>query len=102
MTGMAAARQKGTFCLTVDNLGEALAVGRGRAARPDPGDQSIRVGVPAFLGLFADLQLRSTFFVEGWNALHHANVINRIAAAGHEIGLHGWRSEEHTSELQSP
>ena len=99
MTGMAAAGRKGTFCLTVDNLGEALAVGRGRAARPDPEDQSIRVGVPAFLDLFDDLQLRSTFFVEGWNALHHADVIKRIAAAGHEIGLHGWLHEQWAEDL---
>ena len=99
MTGMAVAGRKGTFCLTVDNLGEALAVGRGRAARPDPEDQSIRVGVPAFLDLFADLQLRSTFFVEGWNALHHANVIKRIAGAGHEIGLHGWLHEHWAEDL---
>lgn len=96
---MLAGLNKGTLCLTVDNLGDALAVGRGRAARPDAHDDSLQVGVPAFLDLFADLSLQATFFVEGWNALHHHKVIERIAAAGHEIGLHGWLHEYWANDL---
>ena len=96
---MAAGLKKGTLCLTVDNLGDALAVGRGRAARPDAQDNSLQVGVPAFLDLFAELSLQATFFVEGWNALHHHEVIERIAAAGHEIGLHGWLHEYWAKDL---
>ncbi|MEV6338854.1 polysaccharide deacetylase family protein [Nocardia vinacea] len=96
---MTATARKGIVCLTVDNLGDALAVGRGRAARPDPDEQSLCVGLPALLDLFAEFQLRTTFFVEGWNALHHAEVIERIAADGHEIGLHGWLHEYWAAEL---
>ena len=99
MTATDAGVNKGTLCLTVDNLGDALAVGRGRAARPDAGEASLQVGVPAFLELFADLALKSTFFVEGWNALHHRGVIHQIAAAGHEIGLHGWLHEYWANDL---
>ena len=99
MTATDTGVKKGTLCLTVDNLGDALAVGRGRAARPDAGETSLQVGVPAFLQLFADLALRTTFFVEGWNALHHRDVIERIAAAGHEIGLHGWLHEHWANSL---
>ena len=91
--------RKGTLCLTVDNLGDALAVGRGRTARPDAQEHSLRVGVPAFLDLFAEFSLQATFFVEGWNALHHRKVIERIAAAGHEIGLHGWLHEHWAKDL---
>lgn len=91
--------RKGTLCLTVDNLGDALTVGRGRAARPDPHETSLEVGVPAFLNLFADLQLQTTYFVEGWNALHHCGVIETIADAGHEIGLHGWLHENWAIDL---
>lgn len=91
--------QRGTLCLTVDNLGMALAVGRRRAARPDADEPGLRYGVPEFLKLFADLGLRSTFFVEGWNALHHPDVLERTASAGHEIGLHGWVHERWAEEL---
>lgn len=90
---------RGTLCLTVDNLGMARAVGRGLAARPDPREPGLRQGVPALLDLFADMRLRSTFFVEGWNALHHADVLERIAGAGHEVGLHGWLHERWDEEL---
>jgi peptidoglycan/xylan/chitin deacetylase (PgdA/CDA1 family) len=90
---------RGTLCLTVDNLGMARAVGRGWAARPDPEEPGLRLGVPALLELFADLGLRSTVFAEGWNALHHPDVLERIAAAGHEIGLHGWVHERWDEEL---
>ncbi|MFI5801089.1 polysaccharide deacetylase family protein [Streptomyces sp. NPDC051677] len=91
--------RRGTLCLTVDNLGLARAVGRRRAARPDPEEPGLRLGVPALLDLFADLGLRSTFFVEGWNGLHHPDVLERIASAGHEIGLHGWVHERWDEEL---
>ncbi len=95
----AVSTRKGTLCLTVDNLGMALAVGRGRAARPDLDEPGLRLGVPAFLELFTELHLRSTFFVEGWNALHHPDVIERIASAGHEVGLHGWVHERWAEDL---
>jgi peptidoglycan/xylan/chitin deacetylase (PgdA/CDA1 family) len=87
------------LCLTVDNLGLALEVGRGRAARPDPREPGLRTGVDGLLTLFDELGLRSTFFVEGWNGLHHADVIARIAERGHEIGLHGWVHERWAEEL---
>ena len=82
-----------TLCLTIDNMGDARMIGRGQAARPDADEYSIKVGVPAFLDLFADLQVQATYFIEGWNALHRRDVIEKIAAAGHEIGLHGWLHE---------
>jgi polysaccharide deacetylase family protein (PEP-CTERM system associated) len=33
---------------------------------------------------------RATFFVVGWVARRHGNLIRAIAAAGHEIASHGW------------
>ncbi|CAL9326448.1 polysaccharide deacetylase family protein [Streptomyces sp. SudanB52_2052] len=95
----AVSTRRGTLCLTVDNLGMALAVGRRHTARPDADEPGLRRGVPAFLKLFAELRLRATFFVEGWNALHHPEVIERIASAGHEIGLHGWVHERWAEDL---
>jgi polysaccharide deacetylase family protein (PEP-CTERM system associated) len=35
-------------------------------------------------------QARGTFFVLGWVAEHHPQVVRRIDEAGHEIASHGW------------
>lgn len=84
---------RATLCLTVDNLGVARDVGLGVCVRPDADEPGIRYGVPRILGLFAELGVPSTFFVEGWNGLHHRDVLDAILTAGHEIGLHGWVHE---------
>lgn len=85
--------QLGTVCVTVDNLGAAQAIWLRAAHRPDPNEAGLRHGLPRLLDLFADLKITATFFVEGWNALHHPDALTTIAAAGHEIGLHGWVHE---------
>ena len=46
--------------------------------------------VERLLELLADRGLRATFFVLGWTAQRHPGLVRRIAAAGHEIGSHGW------------
>lgn len=81
-----------TLCLTVDNLGNALRVGTGEAVRPDPDEPGLRA-LPAVLDLFAELSVTATFFVEGWNGLHHPEALRAIARRGHEVGLHGWVHE---------
>ena len=83
----------GTLCLTVDNLGSALAVGRGREVKPDPDEPGLAVGLPRALQLFDELGLDATFFLEGWNGIHHPNAIETILAHGHEVALHGWVHE---------
>jgi len=42
------------------------------------------------LGLFREFSVTATFFVLGWVAEHHPDVVKRIAAAGHEIASHGY------------
>ncbi len=42
------------------------------------------------LGLFREFNVSATFFVLGWVAEHHPDVVKRIAAAGHEIASHGY------------
>jgi len=37
--------------------------------------------------------IRGTFFVLGWTAQRHPDLVRRIAAAGHEIGSHGFDHE---------
>jgi polysaccharide deacetylase family protein (PEP-CTERM system associated) len=42
------------------------------------------------LEIFADSQVTATFFVLGWVGQRFPDLVRRIAAAGHEIGSHGY------------
>jgi polysaccharide deacetylase family protein (PEP-CTERM system associated) len=42
------------------------------------------------LDLFAEAEVKATFFTLGWVAQRNAELIRRIAGAGHEIASHGW------------
>jgi peptidoglycan/xylan/chitin deacetylase (PgdA/CDA1 family) len=53
-----------------------------------------RVGVPRLLGLLKHLQVPATFFVPAFIAEQHPRMVGAIAAAGHEIGLHGYLHEK--------
>ena len=48
------------------------------------------VGVPRLLGLLEDFGIKATFFVPGLTADRYPQVVERIAAAGHEIGHHSY------------
>jgi peptidoglycan/xylan/chitin deacetylase (PgdA/CDA1 family) len=81
-------------CLTFDNMGNAVQVGWRQQAGPIVDDPVQILGYPRVLALLEELNLRASFFIEGWNALHHGELIRDIARRGHEIGLHGWLHEE--------
>lgn len=59
-----------------------------RASWPE---QSSRVerNTDLVLDLLAEHGVRGTFFVLGWVAERHPQVVRKIAAAGHELGSHG-------------
>lgn len=57
------------------------------------GEFGARVGVPRILQLLARNDIRASFFVPAVSALLHPQEQERIVAAGHEIGLHGWIHE---------
>jgi peptidoglycan/xylan/chitin deacetylase (PgdA/CDA1 family) len=82
-------------CLSFDNLGEAAEIGAGRLSGPlAPSlDRSIAVGQPNLLALLARRGVRASFFVEGWNGIHHPGAVAEIVAHGHELGCHGWLHE---------
>src|SRR3954451_5903839 len=42
------------------------------------------------LGLLAEYHVTATFFVLGWVAERHPQLIKRIAEAGHEVASHGY------------
>src|SRR5262245_11111557 len=46
--------------------------------------------IDRILDLFERRRARGTFFVLGWVADRHPQLVRRIAMAGHEIGCHGY------------
>ena len=56
------------------------------------GDYPSRVAANTdrLLDLFARHGVQATFFVLGWLAERQPELVRRIAAAGHELGSHGW------------
>lgn len=42
------------------------------------------------LEMFAEADVKATFFTLGWVAERHPDLMRRIAAAGHELASHGW------------
>lgn len=63
-----------------------------RVARSDWGRFESRVAaqVAQLLELLDRHDARATFFVLGWVAERHADLIRTISRAGHEIASHGW------------
>jgi peptidoglycan/xylan/chitin deacetylase (PgdA/CDA1 family) len=88
-----------TACFTFDNMGEAADIGAGRIDGPLPSgsDRSLAVGYPAIFALLERYGVQSTFFVEGWNGIHHPEAVGEIVARGHELGMHGWLHENWSS-----
>jgi peptidoglycan-N-acetylglucosamine deacetylase len=62
---------------------------------PDPG------ATPAVLEILDAAGVRATFFLVGEQLLVHHELGGAVAAAGHEIALHGFRHVEH-DELDEP
>lgn len=66
------------------------------------GTYGAQVGVPKILELLREEGLRATFFVPGWVAEHRTERVERILAAGHEVGHHGylhkWVDPDHPEE----
>jgi peptidoglycan/xylan/chitin deacetylase (PgdA/CDA1 family) len=82
-------------CFTFDNMGEAADVGAGLRAGPreDGDDPSLVRGYPRLYDLLATTGVRATFFVEGWNGVHHPDAVAEVVRRGHELGMHGWAHE---------
>ena len=52
------------------------------------------------LDLLDELELKATFFVLGWVAEHHPEIVKRIQSKGHEIASHSYW--HHNARLLSP
>lgn len=44
----------------------------------------------AILQMFADADVKATFFTLGWVAQRHPGLLRRIVEEGHEVASHGW------------
>ena len=55
------------------------------------------VGSPRLLNLFARFGIKTTWFIPGHSIESFPEVCQAVAAAGHEIGLHGYSHENPTA-----
>jgi peptidoglycan/xylan/chitin deacetylase (PgdA/CDA1 family) len=91
--------ERGILSLTFDNLGEAAELEMGALpADAALGGHFTATGVvPALLDRLAERGLAATFFVEGLNTEIYPELLQGIAASGHEVAYHAWRHEDWAS-----
>ncbi|MGQ4806808.1 4-deoxy-4-formamido-L-arabinose-phosphoundecaprenol deformylase ArnD [Candidatus Entotheonellaceae bacterium PAL068K] len=61
------------------------------------GEYGSRAGLPRILKLLERYDLPASFYIPAVSALLHPDDVRQIAAAGHEIGLHGWIHERNSN-----
>ena len=61
-------------------------------------ESRLAIGMHLLLDLLQRYETRATFFVLGWVAERHANLVRDVAAAGHEVASHGWSHERVTHQ----
>ncbi len=59
-------------------------------ARWDSMESRVKANTHRLLAIFDEYRVRSTFFVLGWVARRHPDLVHAIAAAGHEVASHGY------------
>jgi len=90
-------------CFTFDNMAEAAEVGAGTRSGPrtDVADPSLSRGYPSLYRLLATHGVPATFFVEGWNGVHHPEAVAEIVRRGHELVCTAGRTRRGTSSIPS-
>lgn len=86
------------LCLTFDIDAETHWLSKDPKNADRPGVLSMgtygpKVGVPLILGLLRSHRINATFFVPGWTAEKHPDVIASVSKHGHELGNHGYLHE---------
>jgi peptidoglycan/xylan/chitin deacetylase (PgdA/CDA1 family) len=81
----------------VDQETGALRDGRTSPALLAQGEYGSRAGLPRILRLLERYAISASFYIPAVSALLHPDDVRRIAAAGHEVGLHGWIHERNSS-----
>ncbi len=67
--------------------------GETRPGKLSQGEYGSRVGAPRILRLLERYGVPATFFMPAVSALLHQEEVRSYAAAGHEVGVHGWIHE---------
>jgi peptidoglycan/xylan/chitin deacetylase (PgdA/CDA1 family) len=65
-------------------------------SRLSQGQYGARQGSPRILDVLRRHDARATFFVPAVSGLLHPDEPKRVAAEGHEVGIHGWIHERNT------
>jgi peptidoglycan-N-acetylglucosamine deacetylase len=85
--------------ITFDEDGECVAFGYDRAnaqrrlSLQSEATYGPEVGLPRILDLLEDRGIRSTFFVPGYTAERHREIVADMARRGHEVAHHGYLHE---------
>jgi peptidoglycan/xylan/chitin deacetylase (PgdA/CDA1 family) len=83
----------------VDQETLSLRDGKTSPALLAQGEYGSRAGIPRILKFLERYSIPASFYIPGVSALLHPDDVRRIAADGHEVGLHGW-IHERNSNLQ--
>ena len=84
------------FLLTFDVDAETMLLGEGgdeyrsHLSSMSHGAFGATVGLERVLRMLERHSKPATFFIPGWTAEHYPQCVERVAAAGHEIALHGY------------
>jgi peptidoglycan-N-acetylglucosamine deacetylase len=95
-------RRRAALCVTFDFDGETPLLWRQRNDPPpdvaelEQRRYGPRRGIHHVLDTLAETGVRATFFVPGWIASTYRSAVEEVAAAGHELALHGWCHEPPT------
>jgi polysaccharide deacetylase family protein (PEP-CTERM system associated) len=93
MTGAAPSRLA-AFSTDVEDYYQAEALRRFFPRETWDGlDDRTEANVERILAILAEHRVRGTFFVLGWTAERHPDLVRRIAAEGHEVASHGYDHE---------
>jgi len=69
--------------------------------RWDKYDSRVALSVARLLDLLSTHGARGTFFILGWIAERHPELVREIAASGHEVASHGWAHRRVTDLSQA-
>ena len=79
-----------------DNDTPSLRDGRTSPSVLSQGEYGARTALPRVLALLERYRIPATFFIPAVSAKLYPEEVKRIAAAGHEIGVHGWIHERNS------
>jgi peptidoglycan/xylan/chitin deacetylase (PgdA/CDA1 family) len=90
------ARVAVTLSFDFDNETPSLRDNRTSPSLLSQGEYGARAALPRVLALLERYRVPSTFFIPAVSAKLYPAEVKRIAAAGHEIGVHGWIHERNS------